>query len=56
VLGGRAAHGLGLRGMRERLSAMGGHLTFHSAPGRGTKVSISIPVEGSDGDSSPPRG
>ena len=52
---GRAAHGLGLRGMRERLSAMGGQLIIDSAPKRGTKVSISIPLDGNDGDTSSPR-
>jgi signal transduction histidine kinase len=36
--------GLGLRGMRERLSALGGSLRIVSTPGRGARVSFQLPV------------
>jgi signal transduction histidine kinase len=54
----RRRSGLGLIGMRERLSAIGGTLSIESAPGRGTKLSIRIPVlsENPDGDSGRSRG
>jgi signal transduction histidine kinase len=39
-------HGsLGLIGIRERLNAVGGTLQIDSAPGRGTKLQVKIPVE-----------
>lgn len=49
----RKRSGLGLIGMRERLSAIGGTFSIESAPGRGTKVLIRVPVlpESSNGDS-----
>jgi signal transduction histidine kinase len=43
VLSKRGARGLGLIGMRERLESVGGTLSFHSQPGRGTEVIINIP-------------
>ena len=39
-----AAHGTGLQGMADRLSAVGGQLLVVSAPGRGTTVSGTVPV------------
>jgi signal transduction histidine kinase len=36
--------GLGLLGMRERVELFGGTVTINSTPGRGTHVSISVPV------------
>jgi len=36
--------GLGLRGMRERLSSLGGSLSISSAPGGGARVSLQLPV------------
>jgi signal transduction histidine kinase len=36
--------GLGLRGMQERVSILGGELLIHSAPGKGTRVSVRVPV------------
>jgi signal transduction histidine kinase len=35
----------GLSTMRERAEAIGGSLTIDSAPGRGTRVIVRIPVE-----------
>jgi signal transduction histidine kinase len=35
---------LGLFGMRERVEMLGGKLTVESAPGRGTAVSVEVPV------------
>lgn len=37
--------GLGLAGMRERLSALGGNVLFDSAPGKGARVALAVPVE-----------
>jgi two-component system sensor histidine kinase UhpB len=36
--------GLGLLGMEERMSAIGGRVTIHSAPGDGTTIQLSVPV------------
>jgi len=36
--------GLGLIGMRERVAALGGRLTLVSAPGKGTKLGLTIPL------------
>jgi len=40
---------LGLYGMRERVSLLGGTLTIESTPGRGTAVFVRIPLEGRGG-------
>lgn len=41
-----AARGqLGLLGMRERAEILGGGLDIHSSPGRGAKVSLSVPIQ-----------
>ncbi len=37
--------GSGLGGMRERLRLYGGTLQFHSAPGEGTRLRVSVPLE-----------
>jgi signal transduction histidine kinase len=39
-----AEHGTGLRGMADRVEAIGGSLTVTSAPGAGTTVSGWVPV------------
>ena len=39
---GRECGGLGLRGMEERASAMGGRLTVSSSPGQGTSVRVEV--------------
>jgi signal transduction histidine kinase len=38
--------GAGLTNMADRLDALGGELTVTSAPGRGTRVTGSLPVVG----------
>ncbi|HLE82155.1 MAG TPA: GAF domain-containing sensor histidine kinase, partial [Dehalococcoidia bacterium] len=38
--------GLGLLGMQERVSLLGGSLTIESTPGKGTRLRVSIPLEG----------
>lgn len=38
-------HGWGLAGMRERVDLIGGKLSIDSAPGKGTKVMVSVPVQ-----------
>jgi signal transduction histidine kinase len=35
----------GIRGMRERAVVVGGVLTVASSPGRGTRVSLTVPIE-----------
>jgi len=37
----------GLKGMNERLSMLGGKMTIDSSPGAGTKLTATIPLEGS---------
>ena len=41
----RNRRGLGMIGMRERIAALGGQLVVDSAPGRGTRLVASVPVE-----------
>jgi signal transduction histidine kinase len=41
----RGQRGLGLVGIRERLNALGGTLRITSAPGRGTELLITVPLE-----------
>ena len=52
----RKPKGLGLVAIQERLNAVGGTLLIESAPGRGTKLLIRLPLENSNGDSHRPRG
>jgi signal transduction histidine kinase len=40
-----AAGGLGLRGMRERVEALGGRLAVETAPGRGTTIAVTVPIQ-----------
>jgi signal transduction histidine kinase len=37
--------GLGLRGMRERVEALGGRLAVESTPGQGTTIAVTVPVQ-----------
>ena len=57
VLDHKGDRGLGLIGMRERLSALGGQFKIDSAPGRGTELHIMIPIplEGRHGDTGSSR-
>jgi signal transduction histidine kinase len=36
--------GFGLKGMRERIEKVGGHLTIETAPGKGTHISLEVPL------------
>jgi signal transduction histidine kinase len=45
VLSRVGPQGLGLMGMRERVVALGGRLTVHSTPGKGTTVEFEVPLE-----------
>jgi PAS domain S-box-containing protein len=38
-------HGMGLKGMRERLTAVGGRLSITSTPGSGTSIEFEVPLE-----------
>ena len=42
---GIRAGGLGLHGMRERTSMLGGSLSVESSPGHGTSISVEIPMK-----------
>jgi len=42
----RSGEGLGIVGMRERASTLGGRVDFVSHPGRGTSLRVLIPMEG----------
>jgi signal transduction histidine kinase len=42
------AHGLGLGGMHDRVSILGGHLDIHSALNAGTTIRARIPIDRSD--------
>jgi signal transduction histidine kinase len=48
--GSRAGSGLGLAGMAERLSPLGGSLRIETSPGRGVRLDIHIPLEGTRAD------
>jgi len=48
--GARAGPGLGLAGMAERLSPLAGSLRIETSPGRGVRLDIHIPLEGSRAD------
>lgn len=40
--------GLGLRNIESRLNVLGGHVTFDTAPGRSTTVTVQVPTPSSD--------
>jgi len=39
-----SGRGLGLLGIRERVELLGGRVTIESAPGRGTRVAVTVPI------------
>jgi signal transduction histidine kinase len=41
----KGGRGLGLVGIRERLGTLGGSFLISSAPGKGTELSVAIPLE-----------
>jgi signal transduction histidine kinase len=45
--------GLGVAGMRERAALIGGTLDIRTAAGGGTRVSLSVPLEGHGGEAAP---
>jgi signal transduction histidine kinase len=48
--------GTGLRNLRSRAAQAGGSLEVESQPGKGTRVTLSLPLEGGEGPSAPPAG
>jgi len=52
VFSRKGEKGLGLVGIRERLSAVGGMVEINSAPGQGTELRIKIPMEKENANSS----
>lgn len=54
VLSDGKRRGLGLIGMQERLTGIGGTLSINSTPGRGTRLLIQLPAEVSDAHSHRP--
>lgn len=42
----QASEGIGIIGMRERVHALNGTLRLHAAPGAGTEVAITLPLDG----------
>jgi signal transduction histidine kinase len=42
--GADPAGGSGIVGLRDRVEALGGHLTIESPPNSGTSVQVSLPV------------
>jgi signal transduction histidine kinase len=42
------SYGTGLQGMADRLSVLGGAITVHSEPGRGTTVGGQVPVRATE--------
>ena len=47
VTSGGSGYHQGIMGMKERVALLGGRVTFDSAPGRGTRVDIDIPLPAS---------
>jgi signal transduction histidine kinase len=46
VGGADFSHGSGLVGLRDRIDALGGRITLQSRPGRGTSLSVELPLAG----------
>jgi two-component system sensor histidine kinase DegS len=45
VQGGKNGNGYGLVGMRERVQLLNGEMKINTAPGKGTCISITIPLQ-----------
>jgi signal transduction histidine kinase len=56
VEAGTGATGLGLLGIKERVNALAGQLAIQSSPGRGTELSITIPLGDAHANSGTSRG
>jgi two-component system sensor histidine kinase DegS len=56
VKAARRAKSVGLLSMRERASLIGGSLQIQSSPGKGSAVTLQLPVEGSAGSTHGERG
>jgi signal transduction histidine kinase len=56
VVGDVAERGLGLEGIRERVSVLGGRLEISSRPGAGTELVVRVPVEVIDAHAHSARG
>jgi two-component system sensor histidine kinase UhpB len=48
-----SGRGLGVLGMQERISLLGGHLALRSAPRSGTTVAFALPIDSAERDGSP---
>ena len=46
--GANPSMGSGLRGLRDRVDALDGHLELESPPGGGTTVTVEIPLDSGD--------
>jgi signal transduction histidine kinase len=44
----KVVDGFGLIGIRERVTAVGGQMQIYSQPGRGTQISVEIPLDAAD--------
>ena len=40
-----ASDGMGLKNMRERTALIGGKFKLHSVPGKGTKITVTVPKD-----------
>ena len=56
TVSGERRRGIGLEGMRERVTHVGGALDIRSEPGAGTELSLRIPLEGPHEDTPADRG
>jgi two-component system, NarL family, sensor histidine kinase LiaS len=55
VLTRRGSRGLGLTGIRERLSAVGGTLDIIATPRGGTQLVLTVPLEADNAEPDSPR-
>ena len=55
VGGADLTRGTGLLGLKDRVEALGGHITLHSPPGEGTTLHAQIPLTTARSTASPQR-